>query len=351
MKFVFLQSNTIEMNAELVFEHIVDSIEEYVHINDLKSVILEVDGGVNSTVCAVACYEAQQNGDFHFFPVAFDFDGRTLTKEGSVARTIGNVTSENFRVVNLSASYANVLEEIDKYYIEKDANHSPDCEFSPERRMYKCKRNITRGLRANYLSSLSLLERSLILETNCYTDIFLGAESLDLGQRSVNLFGRLWKTEVHALAAYLIKKYKKLSRKNMKDNSASLSYANIVDALRLSVSLDNKGESNAPDAMLRQKGYTREAIDQTMVYFKYFKYTTEEVIERCGEEIVNDFTKCYKLNNKQIAKGHLVANMRVPKFETLEVRSHPLYERYFYENIDENPSWMEKGDFTLAPKP
>lgn len=330
------------MQVEKVFKHLVDSVVEYVRVNELNGVIMEVDGGINSAICALICHQAQLVGKFSFFPIVVGIHKEDDTKATEVAKTIANLCSETPRVADLYPSYRNMLEEVIKHF-DIDGDTEDEGYYSVGNRQHYAQLNTAKMVKSTYLSSVAVLEKCFLLQTSCLTDISLGQEPLEIGYCSVNLLGRLWKTEVHELADFIIKRYKRLSKKNTDDGPSSLLYANIANTLRQSANLDNRGETNAPDAMLRRKGYTREIIDQVLLEFRYYETSASEIATQYGQEVVDDLRVCHANNNKMFGRGLLATNMCVPKFDTFDFRAKR-YKRFIYEDTDDSPSWLFDDD-------
>ena len=84
---------------KLVFDNIVEDLRQYVIKNKLKSMVLGISGGIDSTVCAAICHEVSKK-------TGIPLIGRSLTiknkeDETSTAKLVGEAFCNEFEYFKL----------------------------------------------------------------------------------------------------------------------------------------------------------------------------------------------------------------------------------------------------------
>ena len=106
------------MENSKVFEHLIETTENYIVSNGLDSMVLGVSGGIDSTVCAAICHEVavRSNGHIKFIGRSLPIKNQVMyIDEFDTSQLVGNVFCDDFRVVNLSYIYETMLKEIVEY--------------------------------------------------------------------------------------------------------------------------------------------------------------------------------------------------------------------------------------------
>ena len=182
------------MNCEKVFNYLVDELSNYLTKNNLKSMILGISGGIDSTVVAAICHEVSKR-------TGIPLIGRSLptkhNKEGEInsADLVGKAFCNDYKEVN-----------IQKWYYESWSFNEHGSDYSP-----LAAGNIQARLRMIYLYNLARIHKGLVMDTDNLTENNLGYYTLHGDQGDYNPIHCLWKTEVFELAKYLADYYKNIS--------------------------------------------------------------------------------------------------------------------------------------------
>ena len=89
--------------------------ENYIVSNGLDSMVLGISGGIDSTVCAAICHEVslRSNRQIKFIGRSLPIKNQVMySEEYDASKLVGNAFCDDFRVVNLSWIYENMLGEI-----------------------------------------------------------------------------------------------------------------------------------------------------------------------------------------------------------------------------------------------
>lgn len=196
-----------------VFETLVQKTQDYVQENGLKSMILGISGGIDSTVVAAICHEVSRRTGIPLIgrslPSKYNKEGETTT-----ADLVGKAFCTDYRVFNINNIYNNYIRDIIhkeaghiNYTIDSNGNISEvkDDFLSPI-----AKGNIQARLRMIYLYNLASLFGGLVMDTDNLTENNLGYFTIHGDVGDFNPIGCLWKTEVFKLAEYLLDKYNML---------------------------------------------------------------------------------------------------------------------------------------------
>lgn len=180
------------INYKKFTEKSIDFLAEYIKTNNLKSLVLGISGGIDSTVTAVIASEACKKTNTKLI-------GRSLStktnssSEINAATLVGEAFCDNFKEVSIEYMYDEVAYEIRM----NEENMSPLQEG-----------NIKARLRMIYLYNLASIHRSCVLDTDNKTEHELGFWTIhgDVGDLNCGIIN-LWKTEVYGLANYLLEQY------------------------------------------------------------------------------------------------------------------------------------------------
>jgi NAD+ synthetase len=166
----------------------IDYLYKYITDNHLKSLILGISGGIDSTVVAcltsIACKTAE-------IPLI----GRSLPahsndpEELRAAILVGKAFCDDFKEIAIERMYAKVADEM-----ELNEGKMNGLQLG----------NIKARLRMIYLYNLASIHRGCVLDTDNKSEHELGFWTIhgDVGDLNCGLI-HLWKTEVYELANYL----------------------------------------------------------------------------------------------------------------------------------------------------
>ena len=197
-----------------VFEKIVQKTSEYLTNNNIKTMILGISGGIDSTVCAAICHEVSKRTNIPLI-------GRSLP-------TTNNKTSEVFTADSVGKAFCNdyKVSPIDKFYhqfmidiVHKETGsvryiqneltggYTIDLEDCLKFQTPIANGNIQARLRMIYLYNLASIYNGLVIDTDNLTENNLGYFTIHGDVGDFNPIGGLWKTEVFKLAEYLHEHY------------------------------------------------------------------------------------------------------------------------------------------------
>ena len=244
------------MNCEKVFDFLVKETEKYVIGNNLKSMVLGISGGIDSTVCAAICHKVSEN-------TGIPLIGRSLpiknkSDEFSVSTMIGEALCDDFEIVALHDTYETMLSEISKY--EKIENQTAIANG-----------NIQARLRMIYLYNLAGVNNGLVIDTDNLSEHYLGFYTIHGDSGDFNPIGSLWKMEVYELANYLKDYYYKMCDMMVdEDIRLSHTYHKAAIAIEKSIALiptDGIGISSSDLEQIGAENYSQvDDILQTIVY-------------------------------------------------------------------------------------
>ena len=178
---------------EKIFEQSIDTLVKYITDNNIKSLILGISGGIDSTVCAAICHEASKRTGIPLIgrslPTKYNKKGETTT-----ADLVGKAFCTDFQTFNIGNMYENILDEMTETY-----DHQTPLANG----------NIQARLRMIYLYNLASIHKGMVIDTDNLTEHYLGYWTLHGDVGDYKPIGNLWKTEVFELAAWLVDDYYK----------------------------------------------------------------------------------------------------------------------------------------------
>ena len=264
---------------------------DYIKDNCLKSLVIGVSGGIDSTItCAIA------------HPVCYDLDipliGRSLPahtnnpEEISAATLVGKAFCDDFKEVSIERMYARVADEL-----ELNEGKITPLQLG----------NIKARLRMIYLYNLASIHKGCVLDTDNKTEHELGFWTIhgDVGDLNCGLI-HLWKTEVYELAKYILTSYKVLAVRTEEIDLA-------IKALKESIALtptDGNGVMNGGDcAQFGLDNYEQvDDVLKTMYYSDLtFKRTDDDeytrLIDSYNEQGVDKVMMLHQ--NSEFKREHL----------------------------------------------
>lgn len=234
----------------------VECLQDYIKRNHLKSVVLGISGGIDSTVSAVICRLATKD-----IPDV-TFIGRSLPiknagDDTSIANRLGKVLCDDFVEVNLYSSYKFFR---DSFYKEEEESKATNISDG----------NIMARLRMIYLYQLASHYKGIVIDTDNMTEHELGFYTIhgDVGDYNVGIRW-LWKHEIWELAEVL---------KNYIPEAADI----IQESINLQPTDGNTGGTDldqiAPGSTYGDIDFILDSLDDR------FKY--RQAIDQCGLELV-----------------------------------------------------------------
>ena len=171
----------------------------YLKTNQLKTMVLGISGGIDSTVTAAICNEVnKRNPELRFIGVSLPCSTNTQDERHSATATIQafcEYTSSTEH--NLQKEFSTIRDAI------ADDYHGLGIDESTK----LAEGNIKARLRMMYLYNLASLTNGLVMDTDNLTEHYLGFWTIHGDVGDFNPIGGLWKHEVYELANWLVSEF------------------------------------------------------------------------------------------------------------------------------------------------
>ena len=183
-----------KINYEKAIKNIRTELKNYIVNGNLKSLVLGVSGGIDSTLCALL---ARPVCDELNIPLI----GRSLPSrtnaigENSRAKEIGELFCTDFKETSIQGAFTRMSDVMyDNYNVYPEADdHHDNIRFG----------NIKARIRMILLYDLASAENGLVLSTDNYTEYLLGFWTLHGDVGDYGMIQNLWKTEVYEMTEWL----------------------------------------------------------------------------------------------------------------------------------------------------
>lgn len=270
-----------------VYNKIVQELIDYVKEYDIKSLILGISGGIDSTVCAALCRKVCDK-------VGIPLVGRSLPinnkeDEFSVSKLVGEAFCNDFKVVNLQGVY---IETLDRIVCAEEANFDPQSDLSwhnSHNQTPIANGNIQARLRMIYLYNLASIHKGIVIDTDNKTENLLGFFTLHGDQGDYKPLIGLWKTDVYDLAKWLIAEYRIKKETNR--------YNALLESVRLTPT-DGLGISSSDLEQIGAESYSdvddilKHLTTCTMTFDKFI-VKLQELEFKYGSEVVTSVISRY----------------------------------------------------------
>lgn len=244
----------------------VECLQDYIKQNHLKSVVLGLSGGIDSTVSAVICHLATKD-----MP-SVTFIGRSLPiknagDDTSIANRLGNILCDDFIEINMFPYYCTFR---DFFYGKEEEMRATNISDG----------NIMARLRMIYLYQLASHYRGIVIDTDNCTEHDLGFYTLhgDVGDYNVGI-RYLWKHEIWDLAEVL-------------KNYVPKAKEAIQESINMQPTDGNCGGTDmdqiAPGSTYGDVDFILNSLDDRKTYRK--------AIDQCGLELVKRVEDRYEAN-------------------------------------------------------
>lgn len=249
-----------------IFEVMVNDLASYLRRYNLKSMVLGISGGIDSTLVAAICSEVvNRNPEFRFIGVSLPCSTNSEEENSSAMSTMNAFCKDGFY---WTQNLQDVYEHVEKVY---------DNSFVPT---LVSTGNLKARLRMMYLYNLAGNFKGIVMDTDNLTEHYLGFFTLHGDQGDYMPIGCLWKHEVYELTKALYDSY----------------YTDEVqkEALHRALTItptDGNGVLAGGDMAQIAPGHTYEEVDDILatylstaqkqsLYDKYGKETVDRVIAR-----------------------------------------------------------------------
>lgn len=264
-------------NYEEIFEQIVTQTGEYLKQYNLKSMVLGLSGGLDSTICAAIGKEVSKRYNVKLIGVSLPC-GTNSMSEVNIAKLTGEAFCNKYIESNIDDLYGLTKYKCDK--IGESTNISQG--------------NIKARLRMIMLYNIASIKNGIVIDTDNLSEHYLGFWTIHGDVGDFKMLGKLWKTEVYKLGKYLINKYEnkmKDSLKHVFDVDKEHSYnvsLKCMNALKLAIEAiptDGNGVSKGGDMDQIAPGYTYNEVDKVLQYL----ISDEDKSDKGWEDIANTY--------------------------------------------------------------
>lgn len=177
------------MDYKKVFDIMVAETAQYLSNHHLKTMILGLSGGIDSTVTAAVCHEVVKRypqQQFKFIGVSMPCTTNTIEENDSASKAMKAFCTECW-VENLQAQYLLMKATCEQHYPSTPVSQG----------------NIKARLRMIYLYNLASVTGGMVMDTDNLTEHYLGFWTIHGDVADYNPIGGLWKHEVYELCKYL----------------------------------------------------------------------------------------------------------------------------------------------------
>ena len=235
-----------------VFEAIVNVTSDYVTSCGLKSMVIGLSGGLDSTVCAAICSEVSKKTGAVLIGISLPCSTNKDDEKNS-ARLAGSEFCSKYDESNIQDVFT-VLERT-CHGISK----IPSTPISQG--------NIKARLRMIMLYDIAAQNKGIVIDTDNLTEHYLGFFTVNGDVADFNPIGNLWKTEVYGLAKYMFENIFKGS-----------------EALKAAIEItptDGNGVSNS-DLDQIMPGYTYSDVDNILMCWVPLNNSIKEMYIKQG---------------------------------------------------------------------
>ena len=252
-------------NYEKMFENIIGSAYSYVASSKLKTLVIGMSGGIDSTLTAALAQEV-------------------LYRLGSDVKLVGRViniwsnNTEMRRAVNAASSFCHSHQHHDIAVLYKHV---------VKNMIYTNKDNMkTRIRRGNIKARLRMIELydlaneldGMVLSTDNYTEYLLGFWTLHGDVGDFGMLQNLWKTEVYGLAEYVVKRFNLSGRGRQADALMECINAVPTDGLGVTNSDFDQIYPHYDERMSHKEVY--QEIDQVLRLRLSAAHDHSEIVKR-----------------------------------------------------------------------
>jgi NAD+ synthetase len=254
------------MDYKNVFETLVSLTADYLTKNRLKTMVLGLSGGIDSTVTAAICHEVvarYPEQQFKFIGVSLPCSSNSAEENDSASLAMKAFCDE-YWVENLQAQYLLVKATCEQRY--------PSTRISQG--------NIKARLRMIYLYNIASVTGGLVMDTDNLTEHNLGFWTIHGDVADFNPIGGLWKHEVYELCKYIFTE--------VHTDEAGTRYQALRAAYDITPT-DGNGVEAGGDMAQIAPGHTYEEVDDILNTYLQHRDNEQEMkrlAEAYGEETV-----------------------------------------------------------------
>lgn len=254
---------------KMVYDQIIKQTGEYCKKYNLKSMVLGLSGGLDSTVCAAILREVSKQYGIKLIGISLPCSTNSRL-ERSTATTCGDCFCDEYKEVNLQ----------DLYLLIKG---KCDTEIGESTKISQG--NLKARLRMIMLYNAASINNGIVIDTDNLTEHYLGFFTIHGDVGDFKPIGKLWKTEVYELANYVLSLYTKrleefqANRALLEGQPGELNRCQFAEsALRAAINIKptdgngvtestNEFQPSSGDLDQIAPGYTYEDVDKVLKFF------------------------------------------------------------------------------------
>lgn len=273
------------LNYEKVFNALVEHTADYVTNNHLKSMVLGISGGIDSTVVAAICSEVSERRRIPLIGRSLPIKNKE--DEFDVSKLVGEAFCDEFKCIPLQNSYMGFLnnlmfEESQMYIHSRDLKEAEAS--APDMQTPIANGNIQARLRMTYLYNLASVHKGIVMSTDNQTEYQLGFWTLHGDVGDFDPIQDLWKTEVYGLAQWLKDFY------FLNEDKVTA----IEESMKLTPT-DGLGISNSDLDQIGAKSYAE--VDSILQDFQAFTYLKDYDWKTSLREKADDYLGQHQMLN------------------------------------------------------
>ena len=180
------------MNSKQVTTNIRRELKDYIQRHHLKSLVIGVSGGIDSTVCCALARPVCDELDIPLIGRSLPTNSNTEEEQIRADKT-GKIFCTDYKEVNIRQ----LFRATDSFL----ALEGKACTVKGE---LIRRGNIKARARMIYLYNLAFIHGGMVLSTDNLTEYYLGFFTLHGDHNDYGPIQNLWKTEVYELAQYLV---------------------------------------------------------------------------------------------------------------------------------------------------
>lgn len=257
----------MEKNYSKILNNIVDDLGNYLKENNLKSMVLGISGGIDSTLCAYICYLVSKKYDIKFYGISLPSTTNSNSEIDNAVDTMSAFCGSNYIEKEIDPLY-NLM----KYWFESildifDLEETPISEG-----------NVKARIRMQILYKLAGLTNGIVIDTDNLTEHYLGFFTVHGDVGDYKPIGKLWKHEVFELTKYI---YENCELNNLQ-KTALISAYNAIPTDGNGVKSGGDLEQIAPgfdfeDVDYVLNSYINKTFDYSNLYNKYKDMDVDEI--------------------------------------------------------------------------
>lgn len=271
-----------------VFEQIVKQTGEYCEKYNIKSLVLGLSGGLDSTVCAAIGYEVNKRYGVKLIGLSLPCKTNTIM-ERDIAEGTGKAFCNEYKEINLQDLYL-----LTKAKCDNEIGESTKISQG----------NLKARLRMMMLYNTASINNGIVIDTDNLTEHYLGFFTIHGDVGDFKPIGKLWKTEVYELAYHILHTYDKkfdeltnnrslIQKDPMEFNRCQRAMSALTAAINIKPT-DGNGVTETTDNVTPSSGdldqiapgYTYADVDKAL---KFIVYNTTFNYDELSQFVTTEF--------------------------------------------------------------